>query len=161
MARCRAFIALARSRSGFWSFLTTAQPRRCTEVATNTSNLSESNRYIAAPQETAPVVRTHFPPMGSTDGTLCFTSRWRLEYLTLRSWLMTITQALAPHLPYLRRYARALTGSQKSGDAYVRASLQALLAGEQNLASGVPPRVALYKLFHTIWSSPANRFDNG
>src|SRR5581483_4658340 len=78
-----------------------------------------------------------------------------------RSWFMSMTQALAPHLPYLRRYARALTGSQKSGDAYVRAALQALLAGDQTLAEGVAPRVALYKLFHAIWSSPANRFDNG
>ena len=74
---------------------------------------------------------------------------------------MSMTQALAPHLPYLRRYARALTGAQKSGDAYVRASLQALLAGEQTLSEGLAPRVALYKLFHAIWSSPANRFDNG
>jgi len=74
---------------------------------------------------------------------------------------MTMTQALAPHLPYLRRYARALTGAQKSGDAYVRASLQALLAGDETLVEDLPPRVALYKLFHTIWSSPANRFDQG
>jgi CheY-like chemotaxis protein len=73
---------------------------------------------------------------------------------------MSMTQALAPHLPYLRRYARALTGSQRSGDAYVRAALQALLAGERNLAEGLPPRVALYKLFHAIWSSPADRFDD-
>ena len=74
---------------------------------------------------------------------------------------MSMTQALAPHLPYLRRYARALTGAQKSGDAYVRASLQALLAGDQTLVADLPPRVALYKLFHTIWSSPASRFDQG
>ena len=63
---------------------------------------------------------------------------------------MTTSQTLAPHLPYLRRYARALTGSQSSGDAYVRAALTALLAGEQTLPDGMPPRVALYKLFHTI-----------
>ena len=42
---------------------------------------------------------------------------------------MNITHALAPHLPYLRRYARALTGSQNSGDAYVRAALTALARG--------------------------------
>ena len=42
---------------------------------------------------------------------------------------MSMTQTLAPHLPYLRRYARALTGSQASGDAHVRAALPALLAG--------------------------------
>src|SRR5476649_2092014 len=48
---------------------------------------------------------------------------------------MSMTQVLAPHLPYLRRYARALTGSQRSGDAHVRAALTALLAGDQSLRS--------------------------
>jgi CheY-like chemotaxis protein/DNA-directed RNA polymerase specialized sigma24 family protein len=70
---------------------------------------------------------------------------------------MTITEALAPHLPYLRRYARALTGSQQSGDAYVRAALTALLAGKSQLATDLPPRVALYRLFHAIWSSAASQ----
>ena len=32
------------------------------------------------------------------------------------------------HLPYLRRFARAVTGSQKSGDAYVASTLEAMLA---------------------------------
>ena len=44
---------------------------------------------------------------------------------------MSMTQTLAPHLPYLRRYARALTGSQAIGDAHVRAALQALLTGDE------------------------------
>jgi len=72
---------------------------------------------------------------------------------------MTITEALAPHLPYLRRYARALTGSQSSGDAYVRAALTAVLAGKSELSAELPPRVALYRLFHVIWSSSATQFD--
>ncbi|MGD0145015.1 MAG: response regulator, partial [Rhizomicrobium sp.] len=66
---------------------------------------------------------------------------------------MSMTQALAPHLPYLRRYARALTGSQAGGDAFVRATLTALLSGEHALDESLPPRVALYGLFHRIWSS--------
>ena len=33
---------------------------------------------------------------------------------------MSLGQELAPHLPFLRRYARALTGSQAHGDAFVR-----------------------------------------
>ena len=41
---------------------------------------------------------------------------------------MSLVQQLGPHLPFLRRYARALTGTQKSGDSYVKASLQALAA---------------------------------
>ena len=52
---------------------------------------------------------------------------------------MSMTQTLAPHLPYLRRYARALTGSQSSGDAHVRAALTALLEGDESLTEGVPP----------------------
>lgn len=67
--------------------------------------------------------------------------------------IMTATATLGPHLPYLRRYARALTGSQASGDAYVRASLEAVLAGTSELMKGAPPRIALYRLFHTLWSS--------
>jgi CheY-like chemotaxis protein len=66
---------------------------------------------------------------------------------------MSVTQLYAPHLPYLRRYARALTGSQNSGDTYVRAALTALLAGDIVAPEGVAPRVALYKVFHAIWSS--------
>jgi CheY-like chemotaxis protein len=73
---------------------------------------------------------------------------------------MSMSQTLAPHLPYLRRYARALTGSQSSGDAHVRAALTALLAGDQSLMEGVPPRVGLYRIFHAIWQSGAEHFDN-
>jgi CheY-like chemotaxis protein len=73
---------------------------------------------------------------------------------------MSMSQTLAPHLPYLRRYARALTGSQSSGDAHVRAALTALLAGDQTLIEGVPPRVGLYRIFHAIWQSGAEHFDN-
>ena len=72
---------------------------------------------------------------------------------------MSMSQTLAPHLPYLRRYARALTGSQASGDAHVRAALTALLAGDQSLTEGVPPRVGLYRLFHAIWQSGAEHYD--
>jgi CheY-like chemotaxis protein len=71
-----------------------------------------------------------------------------------------MTQTLAPHLPYLRRYARLLSGSQSSGDAYVRASLTALLQGEQALNADLPPRVALYRLFHAIWNSSGEQLDN-
>ena len=41
---------------------------------------------------------------------------------------MSTAQAVTQHLPFLRRYARALTGSQQSGDAYVAATLEALIA---------------------------------
>jgi CheY-like chemotaxis protein len=59
-----------------------------------------------------------------------------------------LSQEIAPHLPYLRRYARALTGSQQSGDAYVRACLETLVAdaGAVDLSRG-----AKVGLFHVLW----------
>ncbi|MFN2101077.1 response regulator [Altererythrobacter sp. MF3-039] len=66
---------------------------------------------------------------------------------------MSIGEAVANNLPYLRRYARALTGSQASGDAFVRATLEAALADEgmkETLGQG---RVALYSAFNRVWSS--------
>jgi CheY-like chemotaxis protein len=66
---------------------------------------------------------------------------------------MSLLATLAPHLPYVRRYARALTGDQSVGDAYVRVALEALAAGERTLDPGKSPRVALYHVFHTIWGA--------
>lgn len=63
------------------------------------------------------------------------------------------TSDIAAYLPYLRRYARALSGSQKSGDAYVRACLQAILADPTLLQSGDNPKAGLFQLFHKLWNS--------
>ena len=66
---------------------------------------------------------------------------------------MSLGSQVAAQLPYLRRYARALTGSQQSGDAFVRATLEAALSDselQQSLASG---RVPLYRAFNKVWSS--------
>ena len=41
---------------------------------------------------------------------------------------MGISDVVAPQLPYLRRFSRALTGSQASGDAYVEALLETLVS---------------------------------
>ncbi|MBV9692591.1 MAG: response regulator, partial [Alphaproteobacteria bacterium] len=54
---------------------------------------------------------------------------------------MSMTATIGPFLPYLRRYARSLTGSQASGDAYVRALLEAMLEGNVALRSDLPPRL--------------------
>ena len=70
---------------------------------------------------------------------------------------MSRSQAVARHLPFLRRYARALTGSQESGDAYVTTVLEALLEDPTNLPEGEDPRVALYRTFTKVWNSvPVN-----
>jgi len=66
---------------------------------------------------------------------------------------LSTSQAVVQHLPFLRRYARALTGNQGSGDAYVAATLESLISSSKMLASDPNPRVALYRLFTKIWSS--------
>lgn len=66
---------------------------------------------------------------------------------------MALSHAIAEHLPYLRRYARALCGTQQSGDAYVRACLEAIVADTSVLDATASPRVGLYKLFHTLWTT--------
>lgn len=53
-------------------------------------------------------------------------------------------------LPYLRRYARALTGSQALGDEYVRISLELILEEPHRLRSG-EVRLDLFKAFHDAW----------
>ncbi len=64
---------------------------------------------------------------------------------------LSLLARLAPHLPYVRRYARALTGDQTTGDHYVRVALEALAAGDRVLEASLTPRVALYHVFHAIW----------
>lgn len=66
---------------------------------------------------------------------------------------MSIAKQVVSHLPYLRRYARALSGSQKAGDAYVIQVLEALVADTGTFDRAVSSRVALYKLFTGLWNS--------
>src|SRR5690606_24256947 len=66
---------------------------------------------------------------------------------------MSLADQIAPLLPHLRRYARALTGSQKRGDAYVRSLLEAIIADESIIDRQFDPRVGLYHAFHAIWST--------
>ena len=63
---------------------------------------------------------------------------------------MPNSSAVAQYLPFLRRYARALTGSQASGDAYVAATLEALIADRAVIDDPRGPRVALYRLITRI-----------
>ena len=60
---------------------------------------------------------------------------------------MTVAEKVTAHLPYLRRFARAVAGSQKSGDAYVVSTLEAMLADPSIFPDDLAPRVALYRTF--------------
>jgi DNA-directed RNA polymerase specialized sigma24 family protein len=68
---------------------------------------------------------------------------------------MTLSTRIAPHLPYLRRFSRAVTGSQTSGDAYVAATLEALIADISLFPEASNDRIALYKLFSALFTSSA------
>ncbi len=66
---------------------------------------------------------------------------------------MALAHDIGPHIPLLRRYARALAGSQASGDAFVGAALEAILACPEHFPRDIPPRIALYRTFHAVWST--------
>ena len=66
---------------------------------------------------------------------------------------MALGKQVAANLPFLRRYARALSGTQSTGDAFVRATLEAALADEELKRSLDDGRVPLYRAFHKVWSS--------
>lgn len=60
---------------------------------------------------------------------------------------------LAAELPYLRRYTRALTGSQSQGDKYTVATLEAILSDRSPFENDDPMKVNLFKCFHSIWAT--------
>ena len=65
---------------------------------------------------------------------------------------MSLAENVAANLPLLRRYARALTGSQTTGDAFVRQTLEAALIDADLKAELSQGRVALYRAFNKVWS---------
>lgn len=72
---------------------------------------------------------------------------------------MSLIETYGPYLPYLRRFSRALTGSQSTGDTYVRTALEALAAGEAAIDSALSPKSALYKMFLGIWNSSGAKLE--
>ena len=69
---------------------------------------------------------------------------------------MPNSSAVAQYLPFLRRYARALTGSQASGDAYVAATLEALIADRLSPAT-VQEMIAPESMSNQPISRPVHR----
>ena len=73
---------------------------------------------------------------------------------------MSPAQLVVQYLPYLRRYARALTGSQLAGDAYVAATLETLVSDPATLGADQNVKVALFRVFTRIWNSLAVNGEN-
>ena len=72
--------------------------------------------------------------------------------------MQRLSERIAPLLPYLRRHARALTGSQETGDAYVAATLESIIAAPDEFPSG-DARIGLYRTFHAVWLSSSAPVD--
>ncbi|SLN14391.1 putative transcriptional regulatory protein pdtaR [Aquimixticola soesokkakensis] len=72
-----------------------------------------------------------------------------------------LSEVVAELLPSLRRYARALTGSQQTGDRYAAATLEALLSDRSVFDQGMSHRVALFHAFHQIWTSLGEPISSG
>ena len=66
---------------------------------------------------------------------------------------MSLSSLIGAQIPLLRRYARALSGSQESGDAYVSAVLEALLADPSIFDREADPREETYRLFTRLWNA--------
>ncbi len=60
---------------------------------------------------------------------------------------------ISGNLPYLRRYARALTGNQGTGDNFAAATLEAILEDTSVLSGDTDAKVGLFHAFHLVWSS--------
>ncbi len=66
---------------------------------------------------------------------------------------MSIATEIAPHLPYLRRFARSLCGNQESGDAYVVHTLEAIIADPSSFPADTDPKLGIYRSFIRVWNS--------
>jgi len=61
-----------------------------------------------------------------------------------------LADAVSGQLPYLRRYARALTGSQDAGDAAAIDALEAILADPSLFRTTQRPKLSLFQVFHQV-----------
>lgn len=68
---------------------------------------------------------------------------------------MSVSKEIYGHLPYLRRFARALVGTREGGDAHVLAMLQAIVADPRKLEQTEDLRISLYRLFVATWAAGA------
>lgn len=68
---------------------------------------------------------------------------------------MSQSASIAANVPFLRRFARALTGNQASGDAYAIATLEAITEDASVGQGSLEPRQLLYQVFLKVWDSVA------
>lgn len=64
-----------------------------------------------------------------------------------------IADLIAPQLPSLRLFARALTGTQERGDSYVVATLESLVVDAKLFRRDLAPKNAAFRAFVQVWDS--------
>lgn len=74
---------------------------------------------------------------------------------------MIVAANIAPHLPFLRRFSRALTGNQSSGDAYVAALLETIISDPAKFDEEPSFRISLYRTYCKLWESVSLNMDQG
>ncbi len=83
-----------------------------------------------------------------------------------RGWLVewrvisVDTETVLALLPQLRRYARALTGSQMRGDTYVRLCLETILEEPARMRSPAT-KLELFRVFHDGWRAINRQPEDG
>ena len=71
-----------------------------------------------------------------------------------------LSRQLLDTLPFLRRYARALTGSQDKGDQWVRLCVEVLLQQPELMRDSTSTKVDVFALFHRL-QRPFGGLDSG
>src|SRR5918998_650113 len=61
-----------------------------------------------------------------------------------------MSEAISRALPFLRRYARAVTGSQKRGDEWVRLCAEVVMQQPDLVAKTEDPKLGVFTLFHRL-----------
>ena len=64
----------------------------------------------------------------------------------------SVSHDLMSTMPHMRRFARAVCGNQRCGDAYISRALEALLADRGHLDNFTSARLALYATFIRLWN---------
>jgi DNA-directed RNA polymerase specialized sigma24 family protein len=71
------------------------------------------------------------------------------------------TASLAVQLPYLRRFARALTGSQEVGDSYALAALESAVSNAEHAKEDDDPAIWLFRALLKVWTGVVLRHPEG
>lgn len=79
----------------------------------------------------------------------------RIIFFVYKGIVVLLYELITQELPFLRRYARAMTGDQMTGDLYVEAMLQEHILTPRPVETPLPrDRVALFALLDSVIADP-------